>query len=105
MSRVIRLKGGPAGLDNVTLPWLADVEWPDTLWAAPVESGAIQLSPEALPGLHRYRKARQSSLSDEVVEGVRIVRGAEYEYAPVGAPPDPDREAAGEYGPTPEDAP
>lgn len=107
MTRVVRLTGGPAGL-QVALPWPVDTEWPDILWAAPVEGaglGAVQLSPTALPGLHRYRKVRQSNLSDGQVEGVRIIRGAEYTYAPVSAPPDPDREAAGEYGPTPEDAP
>lgn len=105
MSRVVRLTGGPAG-SQAALPWPADTEWPDVLWAAPVvdETGepAVMLAPECQPGLDRYRKVRQSHLSDEAVEGVRIIRGAEYQYAPVSAPHDADREAAGEYGPTPE---
>lgn len=87
MQKAIRLIDGPVASPNA-LAWPADVEWPDELWAAVVgeDPPAILLSPEEADGLHRYLKIRQSALSDEQVEGVRILRGAEYVYAPVVGP-------------------
>lgn len=105
---MVRLNGGPMGSAR-GLTWPDDVEWPEILWAGDVVTpdgqDAVMLSPVCQPSLHRYRRTNASSLSDALVADVNVIRGADYAYAPVAAPPDPDREAAGEYGPTPEDAP
>lgn len=83
MQKAIRLLDGPVA-SEMPLAWPADVEWPDELWADLIgdDPPTILLSPEEADGLHRYLKIRQSALSDEQVEGVRILRGAEYVYAP-----------------------
>lgn len=103
--RVVRLVDGPMGSTR-GLTWPADVEWPEILWAGNMQTpdgqDAVMLSPGPQPTLHRYRKIRQSSLSDDVVEGVRIIRGAEYVWSPPVTPEDPDLEAAGESALSPE---